>query len=308
VKRVHNYGKSAVHVFANPLVGGRSLQTKCAFLAIDVIEAPEDWLVPAHRHDFFELMHPLEGSYSCTVNRSGLILHPGQTLMVRPGDMHEDATRSACKLLAVKFLLSGLHRSSQQLEIFSDRTKPSDLIFSGTREMLDAYRKRVKDEVEAPGQVTPFLLDAWTLSLFWEFLKRLERPILSEGLSHAGRPNSLEGRMLEAFQGRLNENLSVPQIAEHLGMSVSSLERACRKELRISAARAFTRFKMEEALELLKFTRAPIKEISDALGFNNPNHFSTAFSRYFGKPPSAFRALPIEFLDVTWEKSEEQTE
>ncbi len=289
MKRLEAWGKAATQVFEDPIAGGRRIHTKCAFLSTNVIDAPEGWQIGRHTHDFFELVHPLTGNYSCKLNNVSLTLTPGQTLMVRPGDVHEDTTPASCSFVAIKFVLLGLRRSSEQVELFGKGTLPSELIFSDTAKLIAAYQERAAKAVEKPNSVTPFLLDSWTITLFWELLQALPRPVFSTAVAEARRMNNVEDRLLELFQRRIDQHLSVEQMAHHLGMSVSSLERACRKELHVSAARAFTRFKMEEALDLLKSTRTPLRVISEGLGFQNANHFSTVFSRYFGKPPSSFR-------------------
>jgi len=291
--KLHTDGITTVRAFWNPRATGTPMHPKCSFLNIDVIDAPRGWCVGSHTHDFFEILHPFSGIYTCALNGTPLSLAPGQTVLVRPLDVHEDTVRAPCSFLVIKFLLLGLRRSSEQLEVFGPGTTPSDLVFGDTSQLMATYQERVTQAVEQPDAVSPFLLDSLTLTLFWELLRKLPRPAFSHDFSQTARSNSVEDRLIELFQSRIHEALSVEEMAAHLGMSVSSLERACRKELRVSAARAFTRFKMEEALELLKFTKTPVKVISDGLGFQNPNHFSKAFSRYFGKPPSAFRDIEL---------------
>ncbi len=287
--KLETIGRTAVQMFETPIAGGTLMHPKCAFLATHVIDAPDGWCCSPHTHEFFEVLHTISGTYTCEVNQKPLVVNPGQTLMVRPGDVHEDTVGSTCSFLVVQFLLLGLRHCSAQLELFGTATAPSDLIFSNTSELITLYQERAAHAVDQPDPITPYLLDSWTLTLFWELLKTLPPRAFSADFSVVGQTNTLEDRLLELFRNRVQEPLSVEDMAAHLGMSVSSLERACRKELHVLPARAFARFRMEEALELLKFSRTPIKVISDTLGFQNPNHFSTAFSRYFGRPPSSFR-------------------
>ena len=44
--------------------------------------------------------------------------------------------------------------------------------------------------------------------------------------------------------------------------------------------------KMEEAKNMLLNLNLPVKEVSDMVGYKNPQHFSTAFKRKFGVSPS----------------------
>lgn len=49
------------------------------------------------------------------------------------------------------------------------------------------------------------------------------------------------------------------------------------------------RVRMERACALIRETGAPLSEIADAAGYSDPAHFSRAFRRHFGRPPSAER-------------------
>jgi AraC-like DNA-binding protein len=49
------------------------------------------------------------------------------------------------------------------------------------------------------------------------------------------------------------------------------------------------RVRMDRARALIRETGAPLSEIADAAGYSDPAHFSRAFRRHFGRPPSAER-------------------
>ncbi len=50
-----------------------------------------------------------------------------------------------------------------------------------------------------------------------------------------------------------------------------------------------TRRRMDEALELLRSTRLPLREIAQRTGYNGVAHFCWAFKRFYGKSPGACR-------------------
>jgi AraC-like DNA-binding protein len=47
---------------------------------------------------------------------------------------------------------------------------------------------------------------------------------------------------------------------------------------------------MTRAAALLRDTESLIKEVATQVGFGDPNNFSTAFKRFHGVSPDAFRA------------------
>lgn len=266
-----------------------AFRPQCAFVCVDLVEAEDVWLCEPHVHsDAFELVHVVRGTYSCRVNHTELQLSPEQTLIIRPTDVHEDTVRLPCKFLAVRFLLLGSQRYSRRFEIFAKAVSPADLVFSDTGPLLLPFHERVSTELQALTLLSAAFLDALTLTLFLELLGRLPTRMLSGDIG-ASAEHSFEARLLAVFQEHRESNLNVGAIAKQLGMSVSSLERACKRELNVSAARALMSFRMQEALELVRHTSTPIKEVSELLGFSNQNHFSSAFRKHFGRAPTHFR-------------------
>jgi AraC-like DNA-binding protein len=49
------------------------------------------------------------------------------------------------------------------------------------------------------------------------------------------------------------------------------------------------RVRMDRARALIRETETPLWEIAGLVGYSDPAHFSRAFSRYFGHPPSSER-------------------
>lgn len=284
------FGETRWRTWVQPASAGQAFRPQCAFVCVDLVEAVEPWLCAPHLHgDKFELVHVMRGNYACRVNQTEVRLRPGETLIVRPADVHEDTALSACTFLAVRFLLLGSHRYSSSFDIFAKGVSPEDLVLANTGSLLRSFHERVLAELQALTPLSASFLDALMLTLFLELVGRLPARLLSANLG-AGQERTFEARLLELFQEHRDRNLSVGDMAKRLGMSVSSLERACKRELNVSVARALMNFRMQEALELVRHTRTPIKEVSELLGFANQNHFSSAFRKHFGHAPTNFRA------------------
>jgi AraC-like DNA-binding protein len=60
----------------------------------------------------------------------------------------------------------------------------------------------------------------------------------------------------------------------------------CRRLFGDSPARLLLRLKLRRADEMLRDGDRRVKEVSDALGFANPFHFSRVFRRHLGRSPS----------------------
>jgi AraC-like DNA-binding protein len=84
-------------------------------------------------------------------------------------------------------------------------------------------------------------------------------------------------------------SLDVPFLAQQLAVSKASFERAFMEWGKPGAWNNVRRIRMIEAHNLIRSTRAPIKKIAEAVGWESDSAFADAFHRFWGAPPSAFR-------------------
>jgi AraC-like DNA-binding protein len=82
--------------------------------------------------------------------------------------------------------------------------------------------------------------------------------------------------------------LTLDKLAKEAAMSMSKFTAAFKTHTGLSAASYVRRFRMEKAMELLKYTSIPLGEIAGEVGYNH-SRFSTLFREQFGVAPSVFR-------------------
>ena len=125
------------------------------------------------------------------------------------------------------------------------------------------------------------------LALF-EFVITYER--LAE---HLRDPSGERDRLLEAVRHWVLANprrpLGVDALAAEYGMSRSHFSHFFRARTGQTPARFVTQTRVEEATRMLLHSRASLKQIADACGFANPNHFNRVFRRFQHTSPGAYR-------------------
>ncbi|HVY87354.1 MAG TPA: GlxA family transcriptional regulator [Hyphomonadaceae bacterium] len=102
-----------------------------------------------------------------------------------------------------------------------------------------------------------------------------------------GRFTGLLGWMRE----RLDEELTVEQLALKANMSPRNFARAFVAETGVTPAKAVERLRLETARERVERSPEPIDVISRDVGFGDPERMRRAFVRAFGQPPQALRRL-----------------
>lgn len=120
----------------------------------------------------------------------------------------------------------------------------------------------------------------------------LERQRRASGAA-LGEARNAADRLTAAFTSLIERDLKLAKgIAEYaadLGVTPTHLSRACRAASGRSASQILQDRVHFEARRLLSETDAPIKAISEELGFSSPAYFTRAFQSQTGLTPSAFR-------------------
>jgi len=86
------------------------------------------------------------------------------------------------------------------------------------------------------------------------------------------------------------EDLSIKRVAQCVNLSIPYFSKLFKKETGRSFVEYVTFVRMQRAVWLLRHTNETIEQISDELGFNTPNYFSSTFKKYAGLSPSEYRA------------------
>lgn len=104
---------------------------------------------------------------------------------------------------------------------------------------------------------------------------------------------SPDDRLMQRIMKVLNENISNPEltvdfIAQEVGISRVHLYRKL-KEITNQTSKEFVRnIRLTKAAEMLRQKKYSIAELSEAVGYNSPSAFSTAFKELFGVSPSEY--------------------
>ena len=120
-----------------------------------------------------------------------------------------------------------------------------------------------------------------------QFLARIanapKRPSPGNGISRS--VNLVRSRIAESAQDRL----SMPDLADDLGVSYSYLRRAFKAHTGVTLKQYHIQVRLRRAQEHLLDPQLSVKEIAARLGFDSPFHFSADFKRHTGLPPKQWR-------------------
>ncbi len=91
------------------------------------------------------------------------------------------------------------------------------------------------------------------------------------------------------MERNIEEPLSIPELAEHLGISDRELERLFKHYLQATPSTFYRNVRLDQARWMLQQTTDSVTSISVACGFASLAHFSRCYLQYFSKNPSQER-------------------
>ncbi|WP_460501662.1 helix-turn-helix transcriptional regulator, partial [Hymenobacter agri] len=120
--------------------------------------------------------------------------------------------------------------------------------------------------------------------------------LVSEAVPEAPTPapptlSAIDRTFLARVAAAVAENLDngefeVEQLTSAVALSRTQVHRKLRALTGQSPAEYIRTERLQVARELLRAQAGTVAEVCYRVGFNSPAHFSTAFSRQFGYPPS----------------------
>lgn len=101
--------------------------------------------------------------------------------------------------------------------------------------------------------------------------------------------NPLIQKMVRFMEQNIDKKLSLQDISDEVGYSVTYLSTIFRKETNYSPLSYFSHLKITRSCEYLDQTKLKIKQIAFLLGYTDPYYFSKDFQKKMGISPRAYR-------------------
>lgn len=106
-----------------------------------------------------------------------------------------------------------------------------------------------------------------------------------------GNDAALMEKIMKAVNDRLDDSdFNVETLAEDVGLSRAQLHRRMKDLTGVSVGEFIRNLRLQQAARLLKSDDISISQVTYAIGFSTPAHFTVAFKKYFGITPSEYMA------------------
>jgi transcriptional regulator GlxA family with amidase domain len=97
-------------------------------------------------------------------------------------------------------------------------------------------------------------------------------------------------QVIGIMESTLDEPVPLGELAKRVGISTRQIERLFKEQVGMGPSVFYLRRRLERARTLLRQTLQPIREVAVECGFGSTAHFSHAYKKVFGLPPTHERA------------------
>jgi AraC-like DNA-binding protein len=243
---------------------------------------------PKHRHANYEAILVEHGPYLCELNGRELRLKAGEVLIIKPGDWHADHLRAGQRHFVLHFTLEAAE-GTRAPDLFTTNARPEDQVARGDFKRDARLLHEIQVEAEAGAAYAEAVQDGLLAALFWRWVRGLPERGLSGSWRALPAAEARRQEIAELLSKHVTQNPTVAELARTLGVSPRQFTTQCRTLLGASPAKLLLDLKLREAEAMLRYQGRRVSEVSEALGFANPFHFSRVCRRAWGYAPSAVK-------------------
>lgn len=254
-------------------------------------------VMPEHAHgeNVYELHYVEQGNGEVLLNRKRYEVKPGMLYITGPGVLHEQIPSKEAPLVEFGIYLQ-IQKNAAGGELLQGLN--AHPLWCGTaRKCLAQLTKEVLKEQNGTrpgaGEKMQYLLAEFLIECIRSVLatKEEENPLPPPQEQFGAHAIREENALLVADEIFLYEyrDITLEEMARRLGFSVRQTQRLLQRIYGKSFTQKKLEARMSAALTLLQNSRYSITEISEQLGYASMEHFSYAFSKYYGYVPSSLR-------------------
>ena len=252
-----------------------------------------------HQHAFFEMIYVLSGHCTQVLNDSTITLEEGELLMMAPNVCH------GIKVFDDSVVINILIRQSTFLDIFLNTVRNKSqisLFFLGNiyekniiryllyhtagdmvvrNYILDMYMEQIHMDKYSDR----IICDLMTI-FFAQLTRRHGRTVhMSDTPDHKIEHGT---EMLIYIMDHYNQ-ITLVELAEYFHYSVPYCSSIVKEITGTSFSDLITKLRMQQGENMLLHTQMSISDISEQIGYKNPETFIRCFQRVYHMSPSQFR-------------------
>ena len=242
----------------------------------------------SHHHDFLEISIILEGESDYYVEGKHLHLGAGQLLLFNPGINHYEQQPIGTYSHQLHIGLSNISLYGLAWNHFPNKQAHFDLGEYQHDLLEKAWRVTKEYREEQPEfqlMVKALIIELSVLIL--RSLQKNQHNAIETGLSKtAKRKQQIVNHAIYYLENHHNKEITLELLAEKLFVSPTYLSKIFKEATGVSPINYLIRVRMKHAHNLLEHNQLPIRDVAQAVGYQDAYHFSKLFKKNYGVAPS----------------------
>lgn len=259
-------------------------------------------LLYLHWHTQAELFYLLEGNVNFRIGERNYTVHAGEVVMIPPHTLHSASVLDSetCHFIALVFDTSvlGLDDNSALNGTYIAPFNRGTLRFRKHIIPNEAWEKAIisdmKDLIpfaEKPQESCEIYVRGKLLTIWHHLYEHAE-------VRDAVNPDYERIRPAILYiQKNYAKPMSISDIAEQTGLSVSRFSFLFQKEMNMSSITYLLQYRIQQSCILLQTTGMTVANIALETGFGNLSNFNRSFLKHMSCTPSAFRQESIKLRE-----------
>ncbi len=269
---------------------------------IHYFEYTKDFAYSGELHDFWEIVYADKKSVVITAGAQELTLESGQMYIHKPNEFHKircDGTRAANSVI-LSFDCSSTELMSiagMVINCSAEERKLMGLIIS---EAMNAFSTplgtpytRVLEKSDSSDFGCEQMIQLYMEQLLIRLIRGNKRRVAPKNDSNT----TLLPKICDYLENNVDKHLSFSDIQKEFNISASVIKRLFKDNMNCGIMEHFSRLKIDAAKQMIRENEFNFTEISEKLGFNTPQYFTTVFRRISGMSPSEYeKSVKLNFI------------
>lgn len=269
---------------------------------IHYFEYTKDFAYSGEIHNFWEIVYADKKSVVITAGAQELTLESGQMYIHKPNEFHKircDGTRAANSVILSFDCSCGelMSIAGMVITCTPEEKKLMGLIIS---EAMNAFSTplgtpytKVLEKSDSGDFGCEQMIQLYMEQLLIRLIRGNKRSITNK--------NSISPTLLpkicDYLENNIDKHLSFSDIQKKFNISASVIKRLFKDNMNCGVMEHFSRLKIDAAKQMIRENEFNFTEISERLGFNTPQYFTTVFRRISGMSPSEYKkSIKLNFI------------
>lgn len=243
----------------------------------------QQFLLAEDTYDNWIMFMVEKGKFHYQIGEETGMATRGDIVLCPPATTLQRSVLETLTFFAITFAMPAIYLEVSQKEAFSAPFTSGKITMLDQQRFLSAIHqlKRIWQQSEQHFLIRKsYLLQDILNILQWEQAEAYYKRTPSDPLMKKAE---------RYMQERVNEKVSLKQLASELGLSAVQFTRRFQARYYTTPSEYLTSLRLHKARSLLVETNLTLEEIAQLCGYDNGFYFSRAFSKKEGIPPSVFR-------------------